>query len=69
MKALGAAAAVPEGEDGGSEDDDGAFQTMGSTAAPGSGEADEGGLKKRAVPVLTVYLASAPVKALKSEFG
>jgi hypothetical protein len=62
-------APLPEGEGEGS-DDEGAFQTMGasSAAAAGDGE-DEGGMKKRAVPVLTVYLAGRPVKALRSEFG
>jgi hypothetical protein len=62
-------APLPEGEGEGS-DDEGAFQTMGasSAAAAGDGE-DEGGMKKRAVPVLTVYLVGRPVKALRSEFG
>lgn len=41
--------------------DDDAFQTMGAH--------EEGGKKKRAVPIMTVYLATGPVKALKSEFG
>jgi len=75
---LGLGAAAPEGQEGaGSDDDDddeGAFQTMDSTAAATSRSSeavDEGGMekKKRAVPVLTVYLAGAPVKALRSEFG
>ena len=61
---LGTAAPEGEGESEASEDE-GAFQTMGAA----SGGLAEGGLKKRAVPVLTVYLASRPVKALKSEFG
>lgn len=51
---------APAEQDGdGSEDE--AFQTMGA--------AEEGGVKKRAVPVLTTYLAVQPVKALRAEFG
>ena len=78
IQGLGLGAAAPEGQEGaGSDDDDddeGAFQTMDSTAAATSRSSeavDEGGMekKKRAVPVLTVYLAGAPVKALRSEFG
>ena len=62
---------MPVGEGEGSDDDEGAFQTMGasSAATAGSGEGEDGGLKKRAVPVLTVYLATRPVKMLRSEFG
>jgi hypothetical protein len=56
-----------EGEGEGS-DDEGAFQTMGASSAAADGK-DEGDMKKRAVPVLTVYLAVKPVKALRSEFG
>jgi hypothetical protein len=55
-----------EGEDE-DDDDEGAFQTMGASSATTA--ASGGGLKKRAVPVLTVYLAGKPVKALRSEFG
>jgi hypothetical protein len=70
----GGAQPLPGGEGDGSDDDEeGAFQTMGAspaaTATADSGEGEEGGLKKRAVPVLTVYLAARPVKALRSEFG
>lgn len=54
-KGVGAAA-----EDGEASDDD-AFQTMGAE--------EEGGLKKRAVPVMTTYLAMQPVKALRMEVG
>ena len=70
---VGGAQTLPGGEGEGSDDDDeGAFQTMGasSAATAASGEKEsEGGLKKRAVPVLTVYLATRAVKALRSEFG
>jgi hypothetical protein len=68
----GAARPLPVGEGEGEDDDDeGAFQTMGasSAATAGIGEGEDGGLKKRAVPVLTVYLATRPVKILRSEFG
>jgi hypothetical protein len=69
---VGGARILPEGEGEEEDDDEGAFQTMGasSAATAASGEKEsEGGLKKRAVPVLTVYLAGKPVKALRSEFG
>jgi hypothetical protein len=65
---VGGAQLLPEG--GGEEEDDDdecAFQTMGASSAATA--ASGGGLKKRAVPVLTVYLAGKPVKALRSEFG
>lgn len=67
---VGGAQLLPEGEGEEEDDDEGAFQTMGasSAATAASGE-DGGGLKKRAMPFLTVYLAGKPVKALKSEFG
>ena len=65
-KPKGLGALLPEGE--GSDDED-AFQTMGASAPTASSGQDEGGMKKRAVPVLTVYLATRPVKALRSEFG
>jgi hypothetical protein len=65
-KPKGLGAPLPEGE--GSDDED-AFQTMGASAPTASSGQDEGGMKKRAVPVLTVYLATRPVKALRSEFG
>jgi hypothetical protein len=59
---------LPEGEGEDEDDDDeGAFQTMGASSAATA--ASGGGLKKRAVPVLTVYLAGKSVKALRSEFG
>jgi hypothetical protein len=71
-KGLGGAP-LPEGEgegEGEGSDDEGAFQTMGASAAAAAADGeDEGGMKKRAVPVLTVYLAGRPVKALRSEFG
>jgi hypothetical protein len=67
-KTKGLGAPLPEGEGEGS-DDEGAFQTMGASAPTASSGQDEGGMKKRAVPVLTVYLATRPVKALRSEFG
>lgn len=65
-KPKGLGAPLPEGE--GSDDED-AFQTMGASAPTASSGQDEGGMKKRAVPVLTVYLATRPVKGLRSEFG
>lgn len=65
-KPKGLGAPLPEGE--GSDDED-AFQTMGASAPTANSGQDEGGMKKRAVPVLTVYLATRPVKALRSEFG
>jgi hypothetical protein len=65
-KTKGLGASLPEGE---GSDDEGAFQTMGASAPTASSGQDECGLKKRAVPVLTVYLATRPVKALRSEFG
>jgi hypothetical protein len=65
-KTKGLGAPLPEGE---GSDDEGAFQTMGASAPTASSGQDEGGMKKRAVPVLTVYLAGRPVKALRSEFG
>jgi hypothetical protein len=58
-KATGVGAAPQDGE--ASEDE--AFQTM------NAGVSDEGGVKKRAVPVMTTYLALQPVKALRTEFG
>jgi hypothetical protein len=58
-KGVGAAPAVTEDGDG-SEDE--AFQTM------GAGE-EEGGVKKRSVPVMTTYLTTQAVKALRVEFG
>jgi hypothetical protein len=65
----GLGAPLPEGEgEGEGSDDEGAFQTMGASSAAADVE-DEGGMKKRAVPVLTVYLVGRPVKALRSEFG
>jgi hypothetical protein len=65
---VGDAQLLPGGEGGDEDDDDeGAFQTMGASSAATA--ASGGGLKKRAVPVLTVYLAGKPVKALRSEFG
>ncbi|OQO03050.1 hypothetical protein B0A48_11334 [Cryoendolithus antarcticus] len=48
-------------EDGEISDD--AFQTVGEVDIKALGP------KKRAVPVLTVYLATKPVKELKAEFG
>ena len=65
-KPKGLGAPLPEGE--GSDDED-AFQTMGASAPTASSGQDEGGMKKRAVPVLTVYLATRPVNGLRSEFG
>ena len=56
----GIGAAIPAAEDGDASENE-AFQTMGA--------GEEGGVKKRAVPVLTVYLATRPVKGLRSEFG
>lgn len=56
-KPKGVGAATPDGD--ASEDE--AFQTMGA--------AEEGGMKKRAVPVMTTYLATQPVKALRTELG
>jgi hypothetical protein len=55
-KGVGAAAT----EDGDASDEE-AFQTMGA--------GEEGGMKKRAVPVMTTYLTTQPVKALRTEFG
>ncbi|KAM0715613.1 hypothetical protein Q7P37_009111 [Cladosporium fusiforme] len=51
--------AVPSADGQGSDDE--AFQTMGADKVPEK--------KKRAVPVMTVYLAVQSVKALKSQFG
>ena len=65
-KPKGLGAPLPEGE--GSDDED-AFQTMGASAPTASSGQDEGGMKKRAVPVLTVYLATRSVKGLRSEFA
>jgi len=56
-KGLGAA---PAAEDGDASEDE-AFQTMGA--------GEEGGMKKRAVPVMTAYLTTQSVKALRTEFG
>jgi hypothetical protein len=56
-KSKGVGAAAHDGD--ASEDE--AFQTMGA--------AEEGGMKKRAVPIMTTYLATQPVKALRMEFG
>ena len=52
--------AAPAAEDGDVSEDE-AFQTMGA--------GEEGGVKKRAVPVMTTYLTTQSVKALKTEFG
>jgi hypothetical protein len=41
--------------------DDEAFQTIGA--------GEETGMEKRAVPVMTTYLTTQPVKALRSELG
>nr|OQO18935.1 hypothetical protein B0A51_12725 [Rachicladosporium sp. CCFEE 5018] len=49
--------------DGDGEVSDDAFQTTGEAYIKSLGP------KKRAVPVLTVYLAARPVKELKAEFG
>ena len=49
-----------DAKDGDASEDE-AFQTMGAEV--------EGGLKKRAMPVMTAYLAVQPVKALRAEFG
>lgn len=57
-KSVGAAPATAA--DGDASEDE-AFQTMGA--------GEEGGLKKRAVPVMTTYLTTHPVKALRMEFG
>lgn len=57
-KGLGAAPAAAE--DGDASEDE-AFQTMGA--------GEEGSLKKRAVPVMTTYLTTQPVKALRTELG
>lgn len=54
-----------DGDD--SEDEDGAFQTMGAHKDVNSDL--EMGKKKRATPVLTVYLATGPVKGLKGLYG
>jgi hypothetical protein len=56
-KGVGAAPAAEEGD--ASEDE--AFQTMGA--------GEEGGVKKRAVPVMTTYLTTQSVKALRTELG
>ena len=55
-KDVGAAAT----EDGDASDDN-AFQTIGAS--------EEGGMKKRAVPVMTTYLTTQPVKTLRTELG
>jgi hypothetical protein len=56
-KGLGAAPVAEDGDLSGDE----AFQTMGA--------GEEGGVKKRAVPVMTTYLTTQSVKALRVEFG
>jgi hypothetical protein len=56
-KGVGSAPAAEEGD----ASDDEAFQTMGA--------GEEGGVKKRAVPVMTTYLTTQSVKALRTEFG
>ena len=58
-KAKGVGSA-PDAQNGDASEDE-AFQTMGAE--------QEGGVKKRAVPVITTYLAVQPVKALRAEFG
>ena len=65
-KPKGLGAPLPEGE--GSDDED-AFQTMGASAPTASSGQDEGGMKKRAVPVMMTYLTTQAVKALRTEFG
>ena len=65
-KTKGLGAPLPEGE---GSDDEGAFQTMGASAPTASSGQDEGGMKKRAVPVMTTYLTTQSVKALRTEFG
>jgi hypothetical protein len=57
----GVGAAPPAAEDGDVSEDE-AFQTMGAGG-------EEGGVKKRAVPVMTTYLTTQAVKALRTEFG
>lgn len=52
--------AAPTAEDGDASEDE-AFQTMGA--------GEEGGVKKRAVPIMTTYLTTQPVKALRTEYG
>ena len=52
--------AAPAAEDGDASEDE-AFQTMGA--------GEEVGVKKRAVPVMTTYLTTQSVKALRTEFG
>lgn len=59
-KGVGAAPATAAEDGDGSEDE--AFQTMGAGG-------EEGGVKKRAVPVMTTYLTTQAVKALRVEFG
>ena len=56
----GVGAAAPAADDGNASEDE-AFQTMGA--------GEEGGVKKRAVPVMTTYLTTQSVKALRTEFG
>ncbi|KAK6407316.1 hypothetical protein LTR95_018556 [Oleoguttula sp. CCFEE 5521] len=55
-------AATAAGDEDGEVSDD-AFQTIGEANIKALGP------RKRAVPVLTVYLATKPVKELKAEFG
>lgn len=57
----GLSAAPAAAEDGDASEDE-AFQTMGAGG-------EEGGVKKRAVPVMTTYLTTQAVKALRVEFG
>ena len=52
--------AAPAAEDGGASEDE-AFQTMGA--------GEEGGMRKRAAPVMTTYLTTQSVKSLRTEFG
>jgi hypothetical protein len=58
-KGVGAAPTAPE--DGDASEDE-AFQIMGAGG-------EEGGVKKRSVPVMTTYLTTQAVKALRVEFG
>lgn len=56
------------GEDSGEDDgEDGAFQIMGAHKDVKSDL--EVGKKKRATPVLTVYLATGPVRGLRVVYG
>lgn len=67
VKPTGPAAAATAGNDDGDDSEDGAFQTVG---AHNDVKSDlEMGKKKRAVPVMTVYLAREPVRGLKGMYG